>query len=281
MLSYLHAYHAGNFADVHKHAAFTLALDYLLRKPAPLACLDVYAGNGFYDLRSEQAEKTGEAEEGVLRLGFPTGWPPGLSVYVDAVAAANQDRDDVRWYPGSPMLASHVLRASDRLILNEMHPRAAAALEDLVRGDSRVHLHHRDALESLRALVPPRENRGLVLLDPSYEQKSEFGGVADAVEKGLARWRNGVWMIWYPLLAGDPHRPMVKRILAAAPGDWLQSELRIDRLTGMRGSGMLVLNPPWTLKEKLEALAPWLDRMAPERTRLVNQTGSSKGDNQS
>lgn len=275
MLSYLHGFHAGNFADVHKHTIFTLGLEYLLRKPAPLACLDVYAGDGFYDLHSEQARKTGEAHHGILRMGAPSSWPPGVSAYASALAAANHDRDDIRWYPGSPMLASHLLRAQDRLLLSELHPAVGERLAALVHDDPRVHLHRRNALEALVALVPPREKRGLVLIDPSYERKVEFDEVSDAVGKGLARWRNGVWMVWYPLLAGDPHRNMLKRIKAVAPGDWLQSELHLAQTTGMRGSGMLVLNPPWTLASGLEDLAGWFDQIDPGNIRMATEAGTA------
>lgn len=273
MLSYLHGFHAGNFADVHKHAIFTLALDYLLRKPAPLACLDVYAGDGFYDLQSEQARKTAEADDGVLKLGPPGEWPAAVAAYAGALAAANRERADVRWYPGSPMLASRLLRPGDRLLLCEKHPAVAERLAGLVRDDARVHLHRRDALEALVALVPPAEKRGLVLVDPSYEQKTEFDQVAEAVGKGLARWRGGVWLVWYPLLAGDPHRRLVRRLIEQAPGDWLRCELQLDRLVGMRGSGMLVLNPPWTLADTLAGLRGWFDRLAPGRARLELASG--------
>lgn len=255
MLSYQHAYHAGNFADVHKHAIFALVLGYALAKEKPLACYDLYAGRGCYDLNDAMASKTGEAQAGIRRL-WRQSWPELLQSWrqvLEGVGGA-----DLRLYPGSPLLAAKLLRPQDRLILNELHPAEYRVLAESCRYDSRVKLHKRPALEALLALVPPQEKRGLVLLDPAYEIKSEYGEVADTVAKALRQWAGGTFLVWYPLLAEKRHRVLVDRLLALTPKHLL-CELVVgsDSGEGMYGSGMIVLNPPFVLADQLRQLAPF------------------------
>lgn len=270
MLSYVHGFHAGNFADVHKHVTLCLALAYLKQKPAPVAYLDIYAGSGFYDLNSPEARKTAEAEQGIRRLWPVTGWPSVLVPYAETLATANRD-GLMRWYPGSPLFASRLLGDADRLVLNELHPRASADLQRLIAGDRRVGMHRRDALEALVGLVPPPEKRGLVLIDPSYERKDEFRTVLQALERALQRWRTGIYLIWYPLLAGNPQRTLVEGVRRLVP-EMLQTELRIPNAEGMLGSGLIAINPPWQLAEQLKALAPWFAHLGEGDAQLVVRT---------
>lgn len=254
MLSYQHGYHAGNFADVHKHAIYALVLDYLLAKPKPLACMDLYAGRGAYDLRDAMAHKTGEAAQGIFKL-WSQPWPELLGKWravLEQVGGPN-----LRAYPGSPLLAAKLLREQDRLVFNELHPAEHRVLAESVRYDSRAHLHRRPALEALPALVPPVEKRGVVLLDPAYEVKTEYAEVAEAVSRALRQWSSGTFMVWYPLLPEKRHRVLVDKLLALT-GRHLLSELVVGNGgEGMYGSGMIVLNPPFVLADQLRQLAPF------------------------
>lgn len=255
MLSYQHGYHAGNFADVHKHAIYALTLEYLLAKPKPLACLDLYAGRGAYSLRDVMARKTGEAEQGIMRLWHEP-WPELLANWravLERVGGPNLNA-----YPGSPLLAAKMVRESDRLIFNELHPAEYSVLAESTRYDGRVKLHRRHALEALVALVPPAEKRGVVLLDPAYEIKTEYAEVAESVSKALRQWAGGTFLIWYPLLPEKRHRVLVDRLLALTERHLL-SELVVGNGDGegMYGSGMIVLNPPYLLADQLRQLAPF------------------------
>lgn len=255
MLSYLHRYHAGNFADVHKHLLLTRVLAALARKPAPFCVLDTHAGEGVYDLGAAEAVRSGEAAEGVARfLALPG--PPALAADYRAMAA------EAAAYPGSPALALRMLRAGDRLVLNELHPQAHAALKRNLRGDPRVHLHRRDALEALVALAPPPEKRGVAVIDPAYEVKAEYAGVPAAVAKAFARWRAGVYFIWYPLLPEGRHLDLLGALEAAGfpevtVSEWLRRDPAEGR--GLYGSGIAVVNPPFRLAEEAEELGAWLE----------------------
>lgn len=253
MLSYQHGYHAGSFADVHKHLIFTLTLEYLLQKNKPLACLDLYAGAGEYDLDDARASKTAEAEQGVLALPA-TGWPAAAMAY-RRVLGERAVLTGLRRYPGSPLIAARMLRDNDRLIVNELHGTEHGRLRGLLAADRRVHCHQRDALEALPALVPPTEKRGLVLLDPSYEVKSDYQQVPQALLGALLKWPPGVMLLWYPLLAGGQHQPMLRQLEKQLSRPWLRSELTVRPPgVGMHGSGMLVVNPPWTLARQIGSL---------------------------
>lgn len=274
MLSYVHAFHAGNFADVHKHTVLTLSLEYLCRKSAPLALFDFYAGAGVYDLQDAQARKTAESDAGIGLLWPHPEWPPVVAGYGASLSALNAG--GLRSYPGSPELLIRLSREQDSVVLVELHPAAYASLQKRYGKDSRVHLHRRDAHEAIRALLPPSQPRGLVLLDPSYEGRDEFSSVSSSVRKALPGWRHGVWCIWYPLLTGNPHRPMVDSILREAGREVLVSELRVpvsgDR---MHGSGMLVINPPYVLREQLDELGTWFAGLGAGAATLKNKLHQS------
>ena len=261
MLSYRHGFHAGNAGDVLKHAALAAALSLLTRKDKPLCYLESHAGAGRYDLADARARKTSEHRAGIGRLWDRDDPPAVLEPYLRAVHAENPD-GVLRRYPGSPAVAAALLRPDDRLVLMELNASDGETLRAAFRDDRRVAVHRRDGYEGLLALVPPRERRGLTLLDPSYEVESDYADVVTTVAAAHARWPGGCYAIWYPLL----ERPLSRRLERALVGTGLRrilcSELRLDARDGpgMKGAGMLWVGPPWTLDAALAELLPWLAR---------------------
>ncbi len=265
-MNYRHIFHAGNVCDVVKHAAFTLALDALRRKDTPFCVLDTHAGIGLYDLQDPSATKTAEADHGVQAL-VKAPPLPGLDSYYDVLRKLNpgwtpgDDAGAVRYYPGSPLLALHLFRKQDRLTACELHPEDAVALRRNLRGFSQAQIHTRDGYEALHAFLPPPEKRGLVLIDPPYEQPDELTRAGRAVADACKRWPQGQFMLWYPI----KERPAVWRMHEALRDSGLpkilcaefvyQEETRHDRLNG---SGLIVVNPSWKLDEALTALFPAL-----------------------
>lgn len=265
-MNYRHAFHAGNFADVVKHAALTLALAHLARKEAPFFCLDAHAGIGAYDLRSIAADKTGEYRAGIARVLEAVAPPPELAPYLAAVRAGNDG--PLRWYPGSPTLMRGLLRPRDRLALVELHPEDAADLAARFAGDRRVSIHHGDAYATMKALLPPPERRGLVLVDPPFEAKDEFDRLRRGLRQALKRWPTGCYMVWYPIKARPPVARFHQDVAAEGPPKTLVAELLIrpdDDPFRLNGCGLLVINPPWQLDEAMAAILPWLaEVLAPE-----------------
>lgn len=257
MLSYRHAFHAGNFADVHKHVAWLHGILALRRKDTPFCLLDVYAGAGSYDLSDAPAQKTGEWRGGAgLLVGQAA--PPAAQPYLDALHALNP-AGELDLYPGSPALAAPLLRERDRLVCLELHPADHSLLQQRFARDSRVAVHRRDAREGLPALVPPAEKRGLVLIDPPYEQSAEYAGVPNALRQAWKRWPSGSYLLWYPLLAENPHAPMLADLAAGDIRRVLVHELLLfPAAPGLRGSGLAWINPPWQADAALDAVGAWL-----------------------
>jgi 23S rRNA (adenine2030-N6)-methyltransferase len=260
MLSYQHEYHAGNHADVLKHAVLACALGALTQKPAPLRVLDGFAGSGRYDLFGPEASRHAEYKGGITRLlaaaERPGVVPAALAPYLDAVRALNPD-GRLRQYPGSPALALALLRPGDTVELLEQHPKAERALRAAVRGDRRARIHVRDAYEGLPALVPPKERRGLVLIDPSYEVKDEFKRVPELLAACHRRWPQGVYAVWYPLIRDPLAERFVNRVVATGIRRLYQVEVAVGppRRQGLWGSGMLLVNPPFGLDAELGPVA--------------------------
>jgi len=251
MLSYQHAFHAGNPADMHKHIALVLLLRSLQRKVTPVSYFDSHAGSGVYDLESEAALKTREAEHGIRLLVRARDAPEGVSDYLSLVASFNST-PKLRYYPGSAALAQTLLRANDRAVLLERHPQEFTALRAFVGKDRRFSLHSRDSYEGLPALLPPAIRRGLVLIDPSYEVKREYDDIVALLRKALSRWANAVYLLWYPLLAEKRHQRMIRQIEGDAPPKTLVTELRFaKRSGGLLGSGLVVVNTPWQFDVEL------------------------------
>lgn len=273
MLSYKHGFHAANFADLHKHISLCIALQSFKDKGKPFCYYDTHAGSGLYDLKSQQAQKNKEYKQGVgpLYLRLIEGRDgESLTVanivrdYVNNIKRFNSG--GIAQYPGSPLLAEHFLQPQDDMVLMELHPAEHRKLKALVAGNDLVHTHHRDGLEGLVSLVPPQQKRGLVLIDPSYEVKKEYTQVREAVLKAYKRWSQGVFIIWYPILAEQRHTGLltefqrcgIKKIfhtqyLKAQEATTQKSANVVtaqNRHRGMLGSGLLIINPPWKFPEQ-------------------------------
>jgi 23S rRNA (adenine2030-N6)-methyltransferase len=254
MLSYQHAYHAGNLADVHKHAALAWALGYLVQKDKPLSYLETHAGRGLYRLDGPEAAKTGEAAAGIA-VAEARGWFDAAHPYARALAGVRAAAGPAA-YPGSPLIAATLLRPGDRIELAELHPAERAGLAAALGRRASLGIHARDGLAMARALCPPLPRRGLVLIDPSYEVKADYAALPAQVAALHRRWPVGVVMLWYPLLAGDPHGGMLAA-LERLPGA-LRHEVRFPPARPghrMTGSGLFVLNAPWGLAEELGRLS--------------------------
>jgi 23S rRNA (adenine2030-N6)-methyltransferase len=259
MLSYRHGFHAGNWADVHKHAALALLLAHLKQKDKPFTVVDPFAGDAVYDLTSPEALKTGEFRDGIARIWRRTDAPDGVAWYLAQVRALNA-KPRLATYPGSPVLARAALRRADRLIAGELHPTAYAALKRWAKGDPRIAVHRRDGFELLGAIVPPPAPRGLVLIDPSYEVKSEYDTLAPALVQALGKWTHGIYAVWYPILREGRHRSLLAA-LARLPADgMLVSELAPPSPppTGLQGSGLTIVNPPWRFEADMEDAGRWI-----------------------
>ncbi len=267
MLSYRHAFHAGNFADVHKHAVLALLLRALRKKDTAFCCIDTHGGAGRYDLLSAEAQKNKEYADGIGRL-WGRGSPPAvLEHYLAAVRACNAGagaqmlEDAPRYYPGSPRLIRHYLRPQDRLILTELHSSDIIALREEFSGDPQVGVHHLDAYQGLKAFLPPKEKRGLVLIDPAFERHDEVERAVRGLHFAWQRWPQGIFALWYPIT----HRASTENIR-----QWL-TKLKIakslvaemcvrapDSARRLSGSGMVLVNPPWRLDEEIKDACRYL-----------------------
>jgi 23S rRNA (adenine2030-N6)-methyltransferase len=270
-MNYRHIYHAGNFADVLKHAVLARLVTYMQGKDKAFRVLDTHAGVGLYDLSSEEAQKTGEWLEGIGRLieaELPADVAPLLAPYVDAVKALNPD-GGVRFYPGSPKLARMLFRPQDRLSAMELHPDDYESLHRLFDGDFQSRITCLDGWLALGAHLPPKEKRGIVLVDPPFEAEGEYERLAEGLAKAYRRFAGGTYCLWYPLKKGAPIADFHKALKELEIPKMLCAELsvRSDReTTGLTGSGVIVVNPPYTLKGELEKLLPFLkERLRQDR----------------
>ncbi len=265
MLSYRHAYHAGNHADVLKHIILLQIAEYMAEKPAPFWIIDTHAGAGRYALESAHASKLGEYRDGIGRLWNASGLPPAAKDYVDIVRQLNPD-DTLKHYPGSPWLARQMLRDCDRLRLYEMHTSDAKLLLECFKGTGReVAITDGDGFIGLKAILPPPPRRALVLIDPSYETKSDYGAVIKALQEALKRFPTGTYALWYPMLSKLESRQLPDRLKRLGAKDWLHATLEVKAPAkdgfGMNGSGMFIINPPWTLEKTLHETLPRLTEL--------------------
>jgi 23S rRNA (adenine2030-N6)-methyltransferase len=251
-MNYRHAYHAGNFADVMKHAVLALVLTYLNRKDTPYRVIDTHAGLGVYDLSEERAQKTGEWREGIGRLMKARLSAEAREVLAPYLGVVEEVRSDLGpdFYPGSPEIARRLTRTQDRLIAVEKHPRDVLALQESLARDKRAKAIELDGWTALRANVPPREKRGLVLIDPPFEEVDEFARMARAVAEAWRKWRTGVYMLWYPIKDPGDGDALFSALRDAGVDKLLRLELLprpADPQGKLAGSGLLIINPPWTL----------------------------------
>jgi len=282
-MNYRHVFHAGNFADVHKHAVLGRVLAYLRLKPAAFRVIDTHAGAGRYDLSGPQPARSGEWRQGIARVWEAS--RPGeagtlLAPYLDVVAALNPG-ETLSIYPGSPLIVQNLMRPQDRLVACELEPTAAAALAAALRGDRRAKALTIDGWTALGAYVPPKERRGLVLIDPPFEEAADFGRLSGALAAAYRKWPTGIYMLWYPIKEREAPDALARRLRRAALPKLLRSELTLypQRAEGgLLGSGLIVVNPPFTLESELRHLMPALaavlspqaadrlDWLAPERS---------------
>lgn len=269
MFGYRHGFHAGNFADVFKHVILIQLLKALHKKDKPFFVLDTHGGAGRYDLRSAEAQKVGEYKEGIGRLWGQTALEPELLDYLQRVQHDNPT-GTLRTYPGSPRIIQASLRAQDRLVICELHPREHPLLAVEMASARQVKVLLEDAYQALKSHIPPRESRGLVFMDPSFEMAGEFERLQQTVDMLQRRWRHGMVAIWYPILDREPSAQFHKALKKLDIDKLLCAELGIadyDSPRGMHGCGMVIINPPWQLDTVLERVLPQLkNHLAPAGT---------------
>jgi 23S rRNA (adenine2030-N6)-methyltransferase len=260
MLAYRHMFHAGNFADVFKHALLARLLAALAAKPKPYCYIDTHAGIGRYDLRHAWAQKAREYETGIGRLWHVKDVPPALQPYLDIVRAENPN-GHLRFYPGSPLIAKRYIRPHDRMVLTELNRVDCAELAAGFAREHRVAVRLMDAYEALKAYLPPAERRGLVLVDSSFDRAREFARIVKALKAAHARWPTGMYAIWYPLMEPAPMRDFYTDIQRSGIRKVLRLELTV-RERGesgiISGCGMLVINAPWRFDEEATPMLRWL-----------------------
>ncbi|MHC1479767.1 23S rRNA (adenine(2030)-N(6))-methyltransferase RlmJ [Frateuria aurantia] len=252
-MNYQHAYHAGNFADVHKHVMLLALLDALQQKATPISILDTHAGAGGYALDGREAQATGEAEAGIERLRHAAGAPELVQRWLAGIEQTGAEQHASRFYPGSPMQAAARLRENDVLQLCEIQDAAVAGLRSHLGRQRQVHIHQRDGYAAMKALLPPPQKRGLVLIDPPYEaQDEEYRVLQTCLTEALQRWPGGVYAIWYPVKQQARLQPFYRWLAHCDARRVLRSELLIhagDSPLRLNGSGMVVLNAPWQLDQ--------------------------------
>ncbi len=265
-MNYRHAFHAGNFADVHKHSVLVRILVHLCLKPAAFRVIETHAGAGRYDLFGVEPSRSGEWHQGIERIwnarreGTPQ---PLLAPYLDLIAALNPD-GKLRAYPGSPLIAERLLRPQDRLVACELAPEAAALLAAALRGDRRAKALAIDGWTALGAYVPPKERRGLVIIDPPFEDATDFIRLSRALSAAHRKWPTGIYLLWYPIKERAAPDALARRLQKLAVPNVLRSELTLGpprAEAGLVGSGLIVVNPPFTLERDLRTIMPELGRM--------------------
>ena len=276
-MNYRHAYHAGNFADVMKHAALARIVEYLKQKDKAFRVIDTHAGLGVYDLSSAEAQKTGEWRGGIGRLleaTLPAGAQALLAPYLDAVRAADSG-GGMRRYPGSPAIVRHLLRPYDRLTAIELHPADAAALKARFAGDFQTRVIELDGWLALGAHLPPKEKRGLVLVDPPFEAEGEFGRLEEGLKKAWRRWPGGIYALWYPIKDRKAVEAFRRELAGAGIPKILDLSLEVRAPSAeprFDGSGLVVVNPPYPLEAEMRTLLPVLAEVVGETGAKANAT---------
>jgi len=277
-MNYRHSYHAGSFTDVFKHVILTALMTSLSRKETPFCYIDTHAGTGYYDLFSESAKKTREYESGIEKIIKQENPPPLIKRYLDCVHKINNQLTDskiasLRYYPGSPMIARYLARAHDRIIACELQPKEYEALHHAFMGDKQVAVHHMDGFLGLKAFLPPRERRGLVLIDPPYESPDEFTRIAHSMPVAIKRWNTGIYAIWYPVKDKAQvdrfYRTLKENV--SLPIFSIELTTYPDLPNHLNGSGVAIINPPWQFDQSVNEILPWLWKAL-----TINDQGSFK-----
>jgi 23S rRNA (adenine2030-N6)-methyltransferase len=269
-MNYRHAFHAGGFADVIKHIVLVRILSYLQDKPAAFRVIDTHAGAGVYDLTSDEARRGSEWLTGIARVmqaRFSETTLPLVAPYLDIIRAFNPQRD-LQAYPGSPLIARALLRPQDRLTACEVEPKTRKRLVDALRRDTQARVVDLDGWMALPAFVPPNERRGLVLIDPPYEQKDEFDRLAEGFAEAFAKWPTGCYLLWYPVKSRRATDNLARHVAevagtGASPAKCLRLEFSVapqSTEAGLTSAGLLIVNPPWRLASELRAILPELEK---------------------
>lgn len=259
-MNYRHGFHAGNFADVFKHVLLIALTKTFLRKESAFCYLDTHAGAGRYDLMSESAKKSKEYENGICKVLLEKDAPELIQEYCALIKTGNSP---LRFYPGSPEIVKHYLRQQDRMMLCELHPEEYTLLKKNFAHKKNIAIHHQDAYQSLKALLPPKEKRGLILIDPPYEKADEFSQIISSLPLALKRFATGVYAVWYPIKNRQPierfHCELKEKV--KLPIAIYELLLYPDNLpTHFNGCGMIIINPPYQLDEQIKPLLSWLKR---------------------
>jgi 23S rRNA (adenine2030-N6)-methyltransferase len=261
MLAYRHAFHAGNHADVLKHTLLTLLLRYMNQKDKPYRLVDTHAGAGGYSLEGRYAQKKGEFEQGIGRLWTRDDLPEAVADYVDLVRRFNP-QGPLEQYPGSPAFAQMLLRAQDQLRLYELHPTDFRILASYLGSVKGAEVKNGDGFEALKSQLPPSTRRAVVLMDPSYEGHGDYARVVAALREGLGRFAEGVYMVWYPQVQKVEAVELPRRLEALAPKGWLHVRMTVQEPDsqgfGLAGSGVFIINPPFSLHDQVLAVMPYL-----------------------
>ncbi len=262
MLAYRHAFHAGNHGDVLKHIILLQILGHLNQKEKGWRCVDTHAGAGGYALGGTYAQKHAEHADGIGRLYTRDDLPPEVAEYVGLVRSINTEGGALKQYPGSPLIVQALMRPQDQLRLFELHPTDHRILASAFKGDKAVEVRQADGFASLKGQLPPPTRRGLVLIDPAYEGERDYLQAAATVREALTRFAEGTYMVWYPQVGKIGSRELPRKLQTLAPKGWLHARLTVaptdGKGFGMVGSGVFVINPPFTLHATLQRLLPWL-----------------------
>lgn len=259
-MNYRHSYHAGNFADVFKHIILVSLIQSLHRKEAAFCYLETHAGIGLYDLYAESTQKSKEFENGIKKIVTANNPPTLIQDYLSCIMTLNK-QNELHYYPGSPFFAKHFMRPQDQIILSELHPDDVQLLRKNFRHDKKIAIHHQDGYQSLKAFLPPKEKRGLVLIDPPYEKNDELMSLPPLVAQAIKRWETGIYAIWYPIKTVQQNNLFHRKLKANIQRPYLTAELCIyshDVAAQLNGSGMVIINPPWQVDQQLEKILPWL-----------------------
>ncbi len=266
MLSYRHGFHAGNYADVLKHVVLMRTLQYIVRKDKPAFYLETHAGRGMYSLTGATAARTAEYRQGIGQLWQASGIPAGLQDYLDLIAQFNAGPELI-CYPGSPWIARTIMRPQDRLVLCELHPQDFRELALTFQRCSNVHCYKEDGFAVSQARVPPPERRGVVFIDPSYEVKTDYQTVVEILQKLHRKFAAGTYLLWYPIVRADRTQTMLRQLTASGIRRISVFELHLTAdhsQPGMTGTGMVVINPSWTLMDEMQKVLPFLcETLAP------------------
>jgi 23S rRNA (adenine2030-N6)-methyltransferase len=263
-MNYRHAYHAGNFADVMKHATLTLVLNHMKQKEKPFFLLDTHAGAGMTDLTGEEARKTGEWRDGIGRVLAQDKPHELLRPYLDTLAALGCQTLDPKQYPGSPLIARQLARPQDRMAFCELHPDDARTLKGHFHDVKRAKVLELDGYSALKSMLPPPERRGIILIDPPYEDRSEFEQIMQEIKRFMQRFATGIYMIWYPVKDPSISGAFLDHLERHGPQKTLRAELLVradNDPTRMSGSGLVIINPPWKLDEQLQEVNSWLAKI--------------------